>query len=187
MFHFFRSLVIAVIVFLPVGQLASQEQNRYTPPDPYTLTGDKLHYSSYMIMNSGYLGPNGLPVPGLHKANNPLKMDFAMKYEYYFQDREQTHDALINIIVPISDGKVAIEARYVPFEFYEVDKSLSRYRRTESGEALSDHSFGDVYFGTTVQLIEDHEWLPDILFGMSCKTASGTKKEDARHTEGPGY
>ena len=140
-----------------------------------------------MIMNSGFLGPNGLPVPHLHEGDNPLKMDLEMKYEYYFQDREKTHDALINLKIPVASGKVALEVRYVPFEFYEVEESLSRYRRTESGKTLSGQSLGDIYFGTAVQLVKDHEWIPDLLFGMTCKTASGTKQEDARHTDGPGY
>ncbi len=181
----FQLLFVAIVSLLPIRQMYAQ--NRYTPPDPYSITENKLHFSKYMIMNSGFLGPNALPVPHLHEGNNPGKLDLEMKYEYYFQDREQTHDALIELKIPIAEGKVALEFRYVPFEFYEVDESLSRLRRTESGSVLSGKSQGDVYFGTAVQLVEDHEWIPDILFGMSCKTASGTNLEDARHTDSPGY
>ncbi len=133
------------------------------------------------------MGPNALPVPSLHQGDNPGKLDLEMKYEYYFQDRDHTHDALIEMKIPIASGKVAIEVRYVPFEFYEVEESLSRERRSLSGSSQSGKSLGDVYFGTTVQLIQDHEWMPDVMFGMSCKTASGTDLQDARHTDSPGY
>lgn len=162
-------------------------QNRYTPPDPYTIVENKQHFSKYMIMNPAYLGPNGLPVPRLHMGSNPEKLNLEMSYEHYFQNQEKTQDVLIDIKIPVANGKVALEFRYVPFEFYEVKEEMSRRRRSRSGESLSGQSFGDVYFGTAVQLIEGHSWMPDLLFGMSCKTASGTNLEDARHTDSPGY
>lgn len=181
---------ILFFVFLIFGLTAysyGQDVNRYTPPDPYNLGEDAQHFTKYMIINPGYLGPNGLPVPYLHKAVNPSKFDLDMKLEYYHQANEQTHDVMLDLKIPVSDGKAALEVRYVPFEFYEVSQSLSRERRTVSGEALSGHSFGDVYLGAAFQVVKDHKWMPDILFGFSCKTASGTKIEDARHTDSPGY
>ena len=179
------SFYLVLILLLPFLQVGAQ--NRYTPPDPYGITQGKQHFTKYMIMNTAFLGPNGLPVPYIHDGVNPPRFDMEMKYEYYFQAREQTHDALVRMIIPIAEGKAALELKYVPFEFYEVDKSLSRERRSESGEYLSGRSLGDVYFGTSVQLVKDHNWMPDILFSMSCKTASGTMLEDARHTDSPGY
>lgn len=180
-------LFIALLIIGLAANSYGQEGNRYTPPDPYGIGSDALHYTKYMIINPGYLGPNGLPVPGLRKSVNPSKIDLDMKLEYYFQENEQTHDVMIDLTIPISDGKAALEVRYVPFEFYEVSESLSRDRRTVSGEALSGHAFGDVYLGAAFQVIKDHRWIPDILFGFSCKTASGTMIEDARHTDSPGY
>lgn len=180
-----NTIYIILILFLVPGYAVTQ--NQYTPPDPYTMNGSGQHFTKYMIINPAFLGPNGLPVPYIHEGRNPVKFDLEMKYEYYFQDREQTHDALIRMAIPVSEGKVALEFKYVPFEFYEVDESLSRERRTESGEYLFGSSFGDLYFGTSVQLARDHTWLPDILISMSCKTASGTRVEDARHTDAPAY
>jgi len=178
--------ILQILIFL-IPAWAVLAQNRYIPPDPYSIAEHKEHFSKYMVISSGFLGPNGLPVPRLHQGSNPSSLNLEMSYEYYFQDREKTHDALLDVKIPIASGKAALELRYVPFEFYETEESLSRERRTSEGTMLSGQSFGDIYFGTAVQLVRDHDWAPDVLFAMSCKTASGTNLEDARHTDSPGY
>ena len=180
-------LFLVLLFFVFASFSNGQDVNRYTPPDPYNLGEDAQHFTKYMIINPGYLGPNALPVPYLHKGKNPANFDLDMKLEYYHQANEQTHDVLLDLTIPFSEGKAALEVRYVPFEFYEVGESLSRERRTVSGEALSGHSFGDVYLGAYFQVVKDREWVPDVLFGFGCKTASGTQIEDARHTNSPGY
>ena len=182
-----RAGLIILLCWLVLSSMGQVSGNKYIPADPYVLTGPKQHFSKYLIVSPGNLGPNALPVPRLFNGKTSKKFHFNMEYEYYYSDGEQTHDVFTEIHIPVADGKISLDFMYVPYEFYTVDSVTSRSRRTLSGDALAGSSFGDIYFGTHVQLIENHKWLPDLAFGMSCRTASGTSLEDSRYTDAPGY
>jgi hypothetical protein len=126
-------------------------------------------------------------VPLIHKGNIPEKFYWAGQYEHYFGKGDKTNDFRIHLIIPVAKGRVGIEAKYVPVEFFSMDSITSRTRRTFDGKAAEGKALGDVYFGTIIQLIKDHKVLPDLSFAMSCRTASGTARNYARYTDSPGY
>ncbi len=177
--------LLLIILLLPVIGLSGQ--NKYFPPDPYTHWDGVTHWSRYQISSPGFLGPNALPVPVIHKASVPEKFYWSGVYEYYYGVGDETHDIKTHLIVPVAKGRIGLEFKYVPFEFYDMDSAISRTRRTISGISASGHSFGDIYFGTMVQIIRRHAFLPDFSIAMSCRTASGTSRSYARHTDTPGY
>ncbi len=176
--------IFLMLILLPVGLVA---QNKFIPPDPYTHWDGITHWSKYQISTSGYLGPNALPVPTVHKAIIPQNISVTGLYEYYYAPGDETRDVRTQITVPVANGRVGLEFSYVPIEFFKMNSTVSRYRRTESGLAVNGYSLGDVYFGTVIQIIRDHVYLPDLTIGMSCRTASGTNRENSRYTDSPGY
>lgn len=179
--------MLNLMVFLLILVQITSGQNKFIPPDPYSQSDGITHWSRYQVSSPGFLGPNALPVPVIHKAQTPEQFFWSGQYEYYFATGEETHDFLTRLVIPVAKGRIGLEFRYVPIEFYSMDQIVSRKRRTRDGDAVSGSSFGDVYFGTNVQLLKKHTFLPDIMFSMSCRTASGTGREDARHTDTPGY
>ncbi len=181
-----RFRLLFYILFLSLPTLLSA-QNKYIPPNPYDITENRQHFSRYLIVSPGYLGPNALPVPRLTDGRVKEKLWIDLQYEQYSSAGDLTRDVLIDIHIPVAVGKVSFDFYYVPYEFYSVDTDLSRERRSQTGEALNGSANGDVYFGSHVQLVRDHNWIPDVAFGMTCRTASGTKSEDARFTNAPGY
>ena len=182
-----KRIGLLFLTCLTVMSSAGQINNKYIPPDPYALNGTKQHFSKYLIVSPAYFGPNAIPVPRLFNGQTSKKVRFDMEYEYYFRNGEETHDVYSEVHIPVADGKVSLDFMYVPYEFYSVDSVISRERRSLSGNTLKGSSLGDVYFGTHVQLLSKHKWIPDISFGMSCRTASGTALKDVRHTDTPGY
>jgi hypothetical protein len=162
-------------------------QNKFIPPDPYTQSDGTTHWSRYQISSPGFLGPNALPVPVMHKAIIPEKVFWTGLYEYYYGPGDETHDFKTHLIIPVAKGRLGLEFKYVPVEFFSMDSAVSRTRRTYSGNATHGNAFGDIYFGTIVQLIRDHAFLPDFTIAMNCRTASGTGRENARYTDTPGY
>lgn len=179
---------IALFVFgIVLFTVSGFGQNKYIPPDPYSLGSNKLHFSKYLITSSGYFGPNALPVPRLANASVTEELWIDIEYEHYQSVGERTHDVLVDLRFPVAKGKASFVFSYIPFEFYRVDSALSRIRRSESGEALQGSAHGDVYFGARAQLIKNKAGLPDVAFGMYAKTASGTMVEDVRFTDTPGY
>lgn len=162
-------------------------QNKYIPPDPYTHWDGITHWSKYQVTSPGYLGPNALPVPLIHKAIVPEKFYWTGLYEYYYGPGDITQDFKTHMIIPVSKGRIGLEFKYVPVEFFSMDSAVSRFRRTFSGREAEGNSFGDIYFGTIIQVIKNHAFLPDLTLAMSCKTASGTNRQNARNTDTPGY
>jgi len=166
---------------------AVEGQNKYILPDPYSAWDGVTHWSKYLIISPAYMGPNALPVPTVRTAEIPVKWKWRSMYEYFYTGGGATHDFLQEFTVPLAGGRAAVEVSYTPVEFFSVDSVLSRTRRTFHGRAAKGYSLGDVYFGTTVRLLKEHSFWPDITFSMTCRTASGTGREEARHTDTPGY
>ncbi|MFO7616572.1 MAG: hypothetical protein R6V75_04920 [Bacteroidales bacterium] len=177
-------LLLSVMLLAPFDL---NGQNKYIPVDPYTGWDGITHRSRYMILAPAYLGPNALPVPELHQGRVPERINWTGLFETYFSQGDLTYNFLTNLVVPLAKGMVGLEFRYVPVEYYRMDRSVSRLRRTFSGEAVEGFSAGDIYFGTIVQVLKDHRYLPDLAFAMACRTASGTSRQDARFTDTPGY
>jgi hypothetical protein len=179
-----KNFLLLILFFLPY---VLEGQNKYIPPDPYANWDGVTHWSRYQIFSPGHLGPNALPVPVLHKAQVPERVFWSGQYEYYYGQGDETHDFATRFVVPVAKGRIGLEFKYVPVEYFKMDSSVSRSRRTLSGEAESGNAFGDVYFGTQVQLMRNHRYLPDLVVSMACRTASGTGRENSRTTDTPGY
>ncbi len=164
-----------------------QAQNKYIPPDPYSIQSGKQHFTKYMIVSPGKFGPNALPVPRISSGVVTEEIWAGLEYEQYKSNGELTRDVYADLRFPIAQGKASFIFYYVPYEFFRVDSLVSRERRSLTGKALEGSAHGDVYFGARVQLLKDKTVLPDLVFGMYCRTASGTNVEDARFTNTPGY
>jgi len=176
--------IVLILFWLPLGLSG---QNKYIPPDPFTHWDGVTHWSKYLITSPAFFGPNALPVPIIHKALIPEKVYWSGMYEYYDGPGDKTHDFRTHLIIPMAKGRIGLEFKYVPVEFFDMDSTVSRTRRTIDGRAVNGKAFGDIYFGTIVQLIKNHAFLPDLSIAMSCRTASGTAREYARYTDTPGY
>ncbi len=162
-------------------------QNKFIPPDPYTAWDGVSHRSKYLITSPGYMGPNALPVPLVHNARIPDQFYWTGVYEYFAGAGNTTQDFFTQFRVPLANTRVALELTYSPVEFFTMDSATSRSWRTFSGSPIDDHSLGDISFGTILQIIRDHRFIPDLTVSMNCRTASGTGRENARHTDAPGY
>lgn len=176
-----------ITVILSAIPLAVISQNKFFPPDPYTQWDGITHKSRYIISSPAYMGPNSLPVPLLHNGRVPDRFFWTGQYEYYYNTGDQTHDFYTMLVIPFAGSRIGFECKYVPVEVFSMDSTVSHLRRTISGKAVEGYSLGDFYFGTTIQLVRDHAYLPDLAFAAACRTASGTGRENSRHTDSPGY
>ncbi|HNQ61735.1 MAG TPA: hypothetical protein PKJ62_05035 [Bacteroidia bacterium] len=140
----------------------------------------------YMTMSTSFMGPNALPVPEVRTGALYNELEVEQLLGAHFSKGDKTQDFFSRLYVPISQGKVALEAFVVPFELYSMDTTTrdQRAARTRSGEG---NAGGDIYFATHVQILQDKEAWPDIALELSFRTASGTRLSDARYTDGSGY
>lgn len=143
------------------------------------------HWSKYIIMSPGFLGPNALPIPYVKegRVGESSKMKFEVSQAK--MDGDNTQSLWLEFYHPIVKNKVAIELKYLPYEHYKMSEKIrdERYARGWTGEGTS---VGDLYFGTIIQLIKNKKF-PDVTLGLYCRTASGDNIADARMTDSPGY
>lgn len=144
------------------------------------------HWTQYLVMSPGFLGPNALPVPDFYAAEVPLPHQLSMGIEGHYSRGDQTHNSFMEYLFPLFSDRASLQIQYRTIEVYQTD-TVTRDRRKSRDYETSGYSLGDVYIGTYVQLVRNHAWMPDVLLSANIKTASGTNLEAARHTDTPGY
>jgi hypothetical protein len=152
---------------------------------PLKGMGNTLN-KKYIITTPGYMGPNALPVPDIKKGLVENEMYFRMGGEVHFGKGDHTENLQAKFYYPIVPGKIAMELYGVPYEYFTLNDEIKQFRRIQDS-ASTGHTWGDVYFGTVIQVIKDkHAW-PDLALTLTCKTASGNNLILARFTDSPGY
>ncbi|MCF8298328.1 MAG: hypothetical protein K9J13_12350, partial [Saprospiraceae bacterium] len=143
------------------------------------------HWTQYLTVSPDYFGPNALPVPEIANGKIKDKLEFENGLYQHFSKGDYTANCFSHLSIPIEE-KVVIESYMVPVEYFKFDTLIRDKRATREidGEGFAS---GDVYFGTRIQIIENHKKLPDIALGLSFKTASGSQLRNARYTDTPGY
>lgn len=144
------------------------------------------HWTNYLIVAPGYFGPNALPVPELRNGIINEKPYFETLAEGHFSEGDNTYNVAFRYFHPFKNKRVAVEFYMVPVEYYKSSAAIrdKRKLRNENPEGIV---VGDLFFGTTVQLVKDKGHFPDLTFEMFCKTTSGGGLEDARFTDHPAY
>lgn len=143
------------------------------------------HWSDYMSFQPGTMGPNALPVPDLQRGRIDTNLTLLAAPEVHFAKNDFTANLYTKINIPIKKA-VALQVWWVPIEYYITDTVVRDFRAARTYEA-EGHATGDVYIGMLIPLTTDLEKWPDLLLSINLKTASGSKLEDARYTDAPGY
>ena len=144
------------------------------------------HWSQYMTYTSSFMGPNAIPIPEMKRGFLQNKLRFENGVEGHWSSGDDTYNLYQKLSVPIVYDKVTIESWIVPIEYYKTDTNTRDLRaaRKRSAEGIEG---GDFYFSTMIQLVKDHQKLPDILLSLNFKTSSGTGLENARFTDASAY
>lgn len=139
-----------------------------------------------MKITAKYFGPNALPVP-------EIKTGILSKYSYvkiggeYFESPgDVTRNIYTEGYVRLFNNRVGLRLQLVPYEYFSTD-SITREERNALIKDPSGSAIGDVNIGTYIQLVRDHEWMPDMVLTLNLRTASGSKLKMARYTDAPGY
>ncbi|SDE50960.1 hypothetical protein [Ulvibacter litoralis] len=140
----------------------------------------------HIVITPGFMGPNALPVPEIKTGILPSQLNLKVAFENHSSDGDQTSNFYTELYVPLQAKKVGLFVSVVPIEFYNVDEATLLDRKIETTDGKGTAG-GDIYVGTYIQLLQNHKSLPDLLLTINLRTASGTKLEEARYTDSPGY
>ncbi|NQT77944.1 MAG: hypothetical protein HQ565_09540 [Bacteroidetes bacterium] len=144
------------------------------------------NWARYLIYSPAYLGPNALAVPEIRDALLEKRIFIETAADLHFSSGDNTQDLFLKFHYPFLDGRVAVELYGVPIEYFIMDTITRDERR---GRDLDARGFaaGDLYIATLIQLLRDHGQWPDLLLGITMRTASGGNLGNARYTDAPGY
>lgn len=144
------------------------------------------HWTNYIVLSPARLGPNALPVPDFYSGKICSQHRFEAGTEGHYSKGDQTANLYLDYQFPLYSDRATLQVTYRPIEAYQTDTITRDFRRSreEDGAGIS---YGDVYVSTNIQLIREHEFLPDLMLSANIKTASGSNLDGARHTDTPGY
>ncbi len=175
-------LIILIIIFSSSGIFAQTDYSWWNNTQQWNGVSS---WTNYMIRSPYYMGPNALSIPFSEKGRVGEKVTFRFYGDYYYQKGDNTTDIGGRLVVPVSKGKVAIEAWGTLFEYYKMGEDVAIERRARH-RYPSGFAIGDAYFATVVQLIRNKKF-PDMALRIGLRTASGNHLDDARYTDTPGY
>ncbi len=147
---------------------------------------DSKYWTEYMILSPKFMGPNALPVPEMYSGTIPTNHHLETGLEGHYSKGDQTANLYLNYNFPLFTDRATLQVSYRPVEIYRTDTITRDIRRSRELEP-EGYSVGDFYVTTLVQLIRDHDRLPDLMISANIKTASGNNLYAARHTDTPGY
>lgn len=137
-------------------------------------------------MSPAYFGPNAFPIPEVNTGLLKSKFELETALEGHYNAHEQTQNLLTKVFIPLLKDKVGLQISIVPFEVFSYDTLIrdQRFSRNYEGKGTAS---GDLYIGTQIQLLKNHNFWPDLLLGLNLRTASGNEFGSARFADSPGY
>lgn len=177
--------LLILLTFTPVRPLLAQNQSAGYSWNELVDWNGVNHWSDYMILSPGFMGPNALPVPLLGNGMLEEHSSFRIQNDYFWQSGDFTSD--IGLKYYHRFDKIAVFAEITALEYYQISDTIIRNDRKIRSENPQGLVPGDLVFGTKIQLLEHHRFLPDLVLESVFRTASGRGTEDARYTDAPGY
>lgn len=178
-----------LLLFLMLCGLAMQSNAQ---DDGYQWWNNKHNWDGvtnwwkYMTYSPAYMGANALPVPEIRDASIEKKVNLETRGDFHFSKGDKTQNLFLRLRYPLWDGRIAIELYGIPIEHFKTD-TITRDERAARDYDAEGWAAGDLYIGTLIQLVRNHKSWPDILLGISLRTATGGGLGSARYTDTPGY
>ena len=139
------------------------------------------HWSSYLIMSPGFMGPNAFPIPFAERKNTKNELD--LNFNNHFNSGEKNWDFLTRFSYPLGE-KASLRLSMNPIEYFEMDSNI-RDERIARDEFPKGYASGDLLVEMNALLFENEH--SELLFNIGLKTASGSQFRNARYTDSPAY
>lgn len=143
-------------------------------------------WQNYLIIAPGFMGPNALPVPDIKNGRLPEMGTVKFGAEQHLSAGDNTRNLFTEGYLQLFSDRVGLNLQWVPLEQYKMDTATRNLRRARDFDGEGTAS-GDLYIGTYIQLLRDHDKFPDVVLTINLKTASGGRLTAARFTDAPGY
>src|ERR1700752_2946230 len=128
--RFVKYFMLSTLVLLFVTEYTSAQGNSKLSDDPYHHWDGVTHWTKYLRMSAGFMGPNALPVPEIRKGTIDSVLTLEASAVNNYNPRDNTPNLFMRLHIPIAKNKVSLEIYGVPVEYYNMDSSLRFERKT---------------------------------------------------------
>ncbi len=147
----------------------------------------KSHWSTYIISQPRYLGPNALPIPSLPNGLLEEQGFLALDAFSHSANGDQTFNPHLTAYVLPAPGKVAMELQWIPVEYFVMSHAVKTERKVFHLSYDSRWATGDVLLHTYVQVLRHPQAPADALLRIGYRFPSSSMLGAARFTDAPGY
>jgi len=146
----------------------------------WVASAQKVNYSP------AYFGPNANPVPLFTDATIPAETMVQLSQDFYFGFGDNTTNTRFLVEVPLLSEFVSFKVWVTMLEYYKVTEGISS-KRQMLNDNTSGSAMGDFYVQTRILIFREKRIMPSIVLNSTLKTASGTKFQEKRYFDTPGY
>jgi len=147
------------------------------------------HFSKYIHLSAGYMGPNALTVPYIGNGSIDSLNTAGLSAQFHFSKGDNTQNLCASGNFCIAKNKVSISWEWIPFEFYNMTDTMKRERHVYYKYYNYNQAAGDVIINTTVNLLNKRR--PDVQLavriGVRLPLSTYKGLAAARFTDATGY
>jgi len=140
-----------------------------------------------MTYTSGFFGPNALPVPETYDGRISKKHQAEVSADVFWGYGDQTQSLSTRLVYAAIPGKLTISGWGVLAEHYRTTDAVRDLRASQVENPEETLLIGDLYLSTTIGLLQERRWQPDLNLEIVLKTSSSKTSASARYFDTPGY
>lgn len=145
------------------------------------------HWSRYLTISPGYLGPNALTIPSINNGSVDSIISLGASLNAHFSKGDQTQNLTLYGNYTTKDKAISVDAQFVPYEHYNMSHAIKTKRKVFFENYYDDASAGDVLVNTTIQLFPKKRSKFQAALRVGVRMPSGGGLGAARYGDVPGY
>lgn len=131
------------------------------------------HFTKWLQVAPGKLGPNALPVPRMDYALIGDESKVEVGTHYHQMNGDTAINSYFNYQWNIAPGRAIVEIWGAPTETFRLGNKLRDERQIYYDDNGWSTEAGDLLVSTYIQLIKNKKYLPDLLLNYTLKTTTG--------------
>jgi hypothetical protein len=172
---------ISVLFFVVLLSFTGYGQTR--PTDDWIDFGSD-HINKWLQIAPSKLGPNALPVPFMDYGLLDSLSNIETGVHGHFMKGDRAINSYFSCYWAVVPKRVGVQVWGFPSETYRTHNSVRTARQIYYDDAGWMTKVGDFWISTSIQIVKDKKYWPDITINYSAKTTIGDAV-DGRYTDAP--
>jgi len=145
------------------------------------------HWSRYMIIQPGYLGPNALPVPRIGNGSIDSNSSVSATAHLHFSKGDNTQNPGLYANYCLVKNLISFDIAWVPYEHFTMSHAIKEKRHVFSHFYYDRETTGDAQLNTSIRLLNKWQNYVQLALRIGYRFPTGSGFGAARYSDGPGY